>query len=89
MSARLAPGTHPAVNQDNETIEFAVTVEDDGGGRFAIFFDTLQDHFGAASKCPGDVLRAFHAGEKRILEVAGRKLADSRQTRGLLRSAYF
>jgi hypothetical protein len=66
MSARLAPGTHPAVNQDNEAIEFAVTVDDEEGGRFAISFDTLQDHFGAASKLPGDVLRAFHAGEKRI-----------------------
>jgi hypothetical protein len=89
MSARLAPGTHPAVNQDNEAIEFAVTVDDEEGGRFAIFFDALQDHFGAASERPGDVLRAFHAGEKRILEVAGRKLADSRQTRVLLRSADF
>jgi hypothetical protein len=87
MSARLAPGTHPAVNQDNETIEFAV--DDEEGGRFAIFLDTPQDHFGAASKRPGDVLRAFHAGEKRILEVAGRKLADSRHTRVLLRSADF
>jgi hypothetical protein len=79
MSARLAPGTHPAVNQDNEAIEFAVTVDDEESGRFAISFDTLQDHFGAASKLPDDVLRAFHAGEKRILEVAGRKLGRRQQ----------
>jgi hypothetical protein len=89
MSARIAPGTHPAVNQDNKTIEFAVTIAGGAGGRFAISFDTLKDHFGAASKLPGDMLRAFHAGEKRILEVAGRNLADSRQMRVLLRSADF
>lgn len=69
------PGQNPVVTQQ-DTVAFQAIVD----GRpetCQISFEALQDHFGASTNQPADLIRAFISGKEEIHAVARRKRPHS------------
>ena len=82
------PDDEPVFDGAQMVVRFSATV--DGVLLVcAITAEALEDHFGARSPLPQDMLRAYHEGLKRIRSVCSRAIEANDGAAVVLRSGLF